>query len=131
MLQSNTQVGRLDTRVIIKHEVITKDIYNQDVKTWQVLSTVWSKMDDKGGSEGYQADQLTAVRNTTFTIRFLSTVTEKMRIILDARIYEIVSMNRPDRRRTLELRTILLDELDPDEDGGAFAALAFSSGFNV
>lgn len=129
MLQSKLEVGRLDTRVIIKQEVIVNDIYNQPTKTWATLATVWARKDDRGGSEGYQADQLTAVRNTTFLIRYLSTVTEKMRVILGTRIYEITNISNPDRNRSMELRTTLLDELWT-EPVGAFSS-AFSSAYNV
>lgn len=112
MLESKTEVGRRDKRIIIQESVSTTDVYNAPVFTWQTLYTVWAKVTDSsaGSTERYESDQLTAVRTTTFNIRYKVGVREKMRILYDDRFYDIEYIGRPDRNRSLELRTILLDE---------------------
>lgn len=131
MLKSNnSNIGEFDVRIVIQQEVRTNDLYNQPTKTsWTTFATVWAILDDKSGSESYKADQLTAARSTLFTIRYLSGLKETMRISYNNRFYDIQYIKSPDRKRTLLVGTNLLDEAD--EEGGAFVALAFTSGFQV
>lgn len=112
MLESKTEVGRRDQRIIIQESTNSTDEYNSPVVTWSTFATVWAKVTDSspGSSERYESDQLTAVRTTTFNIRYLEGVKEKMRILYDDRFYDIEYIGRPDRKRSLELRTVLLDE---------------------
>lgn len=112
MLESKTEVGRRDKRVIIQESTSTTDDFNAPTVTWSTFATVWAKVTDSqsGSTEHYESDQLTAVRTTTFNIRYLAGVKEKMRILYDDRFYDIDYIGRPDRKVTLELRTILLDE---------------------
>lgn len=112
MLKSKGDIGKKDERIIIQQVTYTKDDVNQDVETWSTLATVWASVTDQQGGEGYQSDQLTVRSTTNFDIRFLSTVTEQMRIARErnSRFYKIVSMVMPDRKRSLILKTELLDE---------------------
>lgn len=105
-------IGELDQTIIIQRFTSATDEYNAQTITWSTLATVKAKVTDSqaGSREQYQSDQLTAVRTTTFLIRYLSGVEEKMRILYDDRFYDIEYIGRPDRKRTLELRTVLLDE---------------------
>jgi SPP1 family predicted phage head-tail adaptor len=129
MLNSKQNIGKLDRRIVIQQSTESKDIYGQPVKTWAALATVWAQVEDRTGSEGVQAEQITASRTTVFTIRYLSTVAERMRILYNFRYYDIHSIKSPDRNRFLELSTELLD--DPFEEEGAEFSSAFSSAFNV
>lgn len=112
MLESRTEVGRRDKRIIIREAVSSTDEFNAPNFTWQTFKTVWAKVTDSsaGSTEQYESDQLTAVRTTTFNIRYLAGVREKMQIIYDGSFYDIEFIGRPDRKGSLELRTILLDE---------------------
>lgn len=105
-------VGELDQTIIIQSFTTTGDEYNAPVETWSTFATVKAKVVDSqsGSREEYQSDQLTVVRTTTFIIRYLSGVRERMRILYDDRVYDIDYIGRPDRKRSLELRTVLLDE---------------------
>lgn len=112
MLQSKLKVGELDRRIIIQVGTNSTDDYNAPTVTWSTFATVWAKLVDTpfGSRESYEADQLTAIRQTTFLIRYLEGVKEQMRILYDDRIYDIEFIGNNDRKRTLELKTILLDE---------------------
>lgn len=112
MLESKTEVGKRDERIIIQESTSSTDEYNAPTVTWSTFATVWAKVTDSqsGSTEQYESDQLTAVRTTNFNIRYVAGVKEKMRILYDDRFYDIEFIGRPDRKRTLELRTILLDE---------------------
>lgn len=125
MLSTREHIGRLDRRIVIEEPVNVSDIYNQPVSTtWSEVATVWANMHDGVGSEDYQADQLTAQRITTFTIRYRTGLRETMRVLFEGRYYNIQGIKSPDRKRTLELRTILLDEEEVVVEG------AFSSSFS-
>lgn len=130
MLQHRENIGRLDRRIVIQQPVNTKDEYGQETKpTWTTFATPWAKLEDKGGSESYQADQLTASRTTVFTIRWIDGLTEMMRVLYNYRYYDIQSIKNPDRKRTLEVTTLMVD--DPEEvQGGAFSN-AFSSAYDT
>lgn len=110
MLQSKTDPGKRDRRITIRQRTLSKDEYNQDVETWSTLATVWAGVIDQAGGESYQSDQLTVDRVTNFDVRYDSRYNEQMRILFDSRFYKIVSIVRPDRKRSLILKTELLDE---------------------
>ena len=112
MLATKTTVGKRDQRIIIQVSTSTTDEFNAPTVTWSTFATVWASVADSsaGSYEKYESDQLTAVRNTMFNIRYLEGVKEKMRILYDDRFYDIEYIGRPDRKRSLDLRCILLDE---------------------
>ena len=110
MLSTKLQIGKMDRRIVIQERTETTDSYNASVVTYSTFATVWADMRDTPGNEAYESEQLVPVRLTTFIIRYLDGVTETMRIAFDDRYYDIVSITRPDRKRTLELKSMILDE---------------------
>lgn len=128
MLSSKEHIGRLDRKITIEELTNVPDSYNQPVPTWSTFATPWAKMEDRSGSEGYQADQLTASRMTVFTIRYMTGLKETMRVLFEGRYYNIQYIKSPDRRRTLEVGTMLLDEVE-EAEGGAFSS-SFSTAYD-
>lgn len=124
MLQSKTQVGARDRKITILREVITINSMNEEVATWETFASPWAKVTEDRGFESYKAEQVTASRNTIFDIRYLSGVTEEMKISYDQRTYNIVSVTSPDRKRSHLLKAFL-------EDEEAVEASGFSSGFSA
>jgi SPP1 family predicted phage head-tail adaptor len=130
MLRSKTKTGQLDRRIKIQQAATSKDDYNQDeIISWNDFATVWASLEDSQGSEGLQADQITAVRTTNFVIRYLDGVTEKMRVLFDGRHYDIQSIQRPDRKRSLILKTTILDDETDAEVGEGIFDLTFDDSF--
>jgi SPP1 family predicted phage head-tail adaptor len=129
MLHTKYVFAKFDRRIVIQEKTNTSDTYNQPVPTWATFATVWASVDDRSGGESFQADQLTAYRNTVFTIRYLSGLNETMRIKYNLQYYNIRMIKSPDRKRSLEITAELLD--DPAEVlGGGFTS-GFTVGFNV
>lgn len=131
MLRTKHSTGSRDRRIKIQSPVTSKDDYNQDeVTSWSDFATVWSSVEDSSGSETLQANQITAVRTTSFDIRYLDGVTEKMRVLFEGRHYDIVSIQRPDRQRSLILKAVILDDETDAEvsDEGVFD-LTFDTSF--
>lgn len=133
MLSSKEQIGKLDRRVTFRSPVYAKDGYNQDkIVSWDDVATVWASLEDSSGSEVNQADQITAVRTTTFRIRYRDDLSETFQVRFDGRYYDIESIQRPDRNRFLIVKTSLLDDPvdeEEDEDEGAFSDTEFSPAF--
>lgn len=130
MLSTREHIGRRDRRIIIQSPVTSKDGYNQDEITyWADTFTVWASVEDAVGNEHLQAEQITATRTTSFNIRHIDGLSEVMRIVYDERVYDITSIQRPDRKRSLIIKGIISDEPYVAEEG-AFSS-AFSEGFNT
>ncbi len=112
MLKSKTRTGERDENIILQEVTRTKNDFNEDTETWSTFATVRAQVKDSTGSEGYQADQLTAANITLFDIRYLTGVTEQMRILRErnSRIYEVIGVQMPDRKRSLILKGNMLDE---------------------
>ena len=110
MLSTKTAIGERDQTIIIRSATRTKDEYNEDYITWATFATVYAAVKDYQGSEGVQADQLTVNRTSLFDIRYLTGVTEQMQILYNDRYYEVVGIQRPDRKRSLILKAYILDE---------------------
>lgn len=121
MLSHKEQIGRLDRRIVIQESTLTKDEYGQEMTAWGTFATVWAKVEDKSGSESYQADQLTATRMTVFTIRWIAGLTEKMRILYNYDYYDIQAIKSPDRKRTLQVEALKVD--DPEEEDPTLAGV--------
>lgn len=134
MLQSKTKIGSRDEKITIEEGTTTKDNFGQMVPVWSEFATVWAKVDDRSGGEGLKADQITAYMNTTFNVRYLIGVNEKMRIlrIRTGRYYDIRSIKYPDRKLSLDLSGEMLDDpvTTAADAGGAFSS-AFSSAYST
>ena len=94
---------RLDKRVEIQTFTVAKNGKGEDIRTWTKLSDVWANVIYKGGAEPYEADQKVGLGVVIFTIRYLSTVTQKCRIIWGSDTYDILSIDGDKRTRYLNL----------------------------
>lgn len=131
MLRTKNIVGKMDRKIQILQESTEKDEYNADSRTgWTVFKSVWASVDDYRGSEQYQGEQLTATRQTEFNIRYLSGVKEKMRVGYEGRYYDITSIQRPDRNRSLKLVASYLDDEDFFFSVGGVFDQTFDEKFN-
>ena len=75
MLISRTQVGQLDTRIVIEHNVFKVDsISNEQLSDWEEKSIVWAKRMTKGGRLGFENNQQVANNSETYMIRYSESV---------------------------------------------------------
>lgn len=103
MLQSKEQIGKLDRRITFQREIFATNESNEDEGIgWQDEVEVWAGVDDKPGNEVYQSEQLVAVRSSVFTIRYRD-VNTSWRISFDGSYYDIISIQRPDRKGYLKV----------------------------
>lgn len=104
------RIGELNRRIVIQKPTPTVNGYGEEITNWSTLTTVWAAMRNVPQREPFAADQFTSVVSTTFTMRFRTDVTAKMRIVDSGKIYEIDSPADPDgNRRFIECVCTLLE----------------------
>lgn len=111
MLQSKNRAGQLDKEIIIIQPTVATGTANSDrITGWTTFATVWAKKKDSPGSEQVVDDRVVYAQTTTWTIRYLSGLTQLMRIRFNGKIYEIISITDDGSRdRWQEVVTSLLD----------------------
>lgn len=97
---------RLDRRIVIQNFTTSKNDFGEDVKTWNItLATVWAKIENKLiGAEVEESREVVAINVKFFWIRYLSTVTETMRIVWDNENYYIESIAEMGRRKWMKIK---------------------------
>lgn len=120
MLQSKEQIGKMDRRVLIQLKTTEAVESNEDFESgWTEFQQVWARVDEKSGGEYYRDDKLTAVTVADFYIRYITGLSEDMRIVYNRRYYNIKAIIFVDRKRTIKITA---------ESGGEYQE-ATGSGF--
>jgi SPP1 family predicted phage head-tail adaptor len=96
-------IGKLDRRIQIQSLSETRDSFGGNSPAWNTLYSVWASVTPLGGIEKDEADKTTATSPVTFSIRYITGLREKMRIVYNSDIYNIISIGEPDRRRSLTI----------------------------
>ena len=104
-------IGRLRHRITIQTRTQTQDAYGQPSDTWSTLATVWARIEDARGNERLAALQVRAEVSRMVTIRYLSTVTERCRVVWGDRTLEIVEIVVPENRNA-EMRLMCKEIAD-------------------
>lgn len=90
--------GKLDIYGYIEYDTgDTKNKGGETIQNWRNYSFVWLQRVAKLGSEQVIADEITGIITDTFRLRYDSGITQKMRLIIDATVYNIISVNYIDR----------------------------------
>lgn len=98
--------GKLDRRLIIQQKVNGSSNYGDiPISSWSEVATVWGGLGKQAGNEGYESDQIVALNQTQFTIRYRSDVNETMRIVYNSENYYIVNIREIGRKGGLLLVT--------------------------
>lgn len=107
MLQHKEEIGKLDRRITIQKKITTTDASNQHLTTgWEDIATnpeVWAEVEEKSGSEVFQADQLVGLTVAHFTIRHRTDVTIQNRIVYNSKYYDIQALLEVGRKRFLKI----------------------------
>lgn len=107
MLQHKEEIGRLDRRITIQKKIFGTDASNQHLVTgWEDIETnpeVWANVEEKSGTEVFQADQLVGLTVAQFTIRYRTDVTIQNRIVYNSKYYDIQAILEIGRKRFLKI----------------------------
>ena len=102
------RIGQLDRRIIIQTNTPAASASGAMASSWATHATVWARVTEQGGREFLDAEQTVAEQKAVFRIRYLSTVTEEMRISYNGRFYDIQSIAELGRRVGLDINTVAL-----------------------
>ena len=98
------EAGRLDRRITLQSPTTVQDSFGEPIITWTTEADVWAKRLDLRASERFVHQQTTATVETVFTIRYRAGVSPAWRVVDEQdRIYDVLGLREPDRRRSLEL----------------------------
>lgn len=98
------RAGALRHSLVIEQPTESQNSHGDPVPTWSTFATVYGSLEPLSGREVFAAAQLTGEITARARIRYLSGVTEKMRISFDSKIYAITAViDRDLRHRELEL----------------------------
>jgi len=96
--------GKLDKRLTFQMSEPSKELTGEEINTWVDCFHAWANIDYKGGKEPYEADKKTAINEVTFKLRFRRGINEKMRILFNGEIYDILHIAEIQRRQGLEIK---------------------------
>lgn len=97
--------GQLDRRIEIQQMTETRDAGGGSKQTWSYFCQLWAKKDQAPGAEQVNADRRESINTVTWTTRYSSAVTTKMRIVDGDDIYNIEGIAEIVRRRLMRLIT--------------------------
>lgn len=96
------QAGRLRHRVTIEQVTETPNEFGEPTETWAEFASAWADREDLTGRELFAAQQVSATVTTRFTMRYVTGVTAKMRLLSDGIVYDIdYPADQEGRGRTL------------------------------
>lgn len=96
----SVRAGRLNKRVTIQANTPTQDAYGAETAVWAAIlgGTRWAAVEPLTGQERWGAQQVNPTVSHKVTIRHLSTVRSKMRVLYGSRVLEIDAILNPDER---------------------------------
>ncbi len=94
-------IGAMDTLYTVQYPVITyNSLTNEQIKGWAGTSTIWAEeLVDEISKEKFEADQQVALDILTLRIRYLSTLSEVMRLVRGTDIFYITGIKRVERQK--------------------------------
>lgn len=115
MLQVSEQIGKMDREITFLQGIYENGDSNEDkLIGWEEIDdypTVSAAKIENRGGELALADRVTHTQTTTFLIRYRSDISNRMRVVCDERVYEIISTVEEGRRRFLTVVTNLIDNV--------------------
>lgn len=97
------QSGSLDRQIVIQHATTVQNAAGEEVETWEPFATVWARRLDVRGRERFGSDQRFATRASVYRMRYLSGVSETMRVLDEGLTYQIVGLAGDARQDWAEL----------------------------
>ena len=86
------RIGPMKQRITIQRYTATNDTYEQPRKIWTDLKTVWADVQPLTGKEFWSAEAANSDVQGKMFIRHYPTLHTTDRILMDERIFEILSL---------------------------------------
>jgi SPP1 family predicted phage head-tail adaptor len=101
---SFTPIGEMKQIITIQQKTITQGSDGAPVENWAEFATVWAKVRIQNGREFWAAQKNNAELSGLINIRYISGVTELMRVSYNSIVYQIITViNIEEANRELEL----------------------------
>jgi head-tail adaptor len=78
-------IGKLKTRILIKGEIVTRNEFGEELKTYSTRYDIWAKQTNQIGKKFDVDDTETAISKTVFYCRFFPDVSTKDKIEVKVR----------------------------------------------
>ncbi len=98
MKNKDKLASRLRQRITFQSESAASDSGGGSTVSWVSGSTVWAHVKTRGGREGLVSGQLESRQSYLITVRYISGITTKMRILYGSRVFNIHSVVNVDER---------------------------------
>lgn len=95
--------GKLDRELEILAATETKDEMKQRVTTFTSLATIWGQRLEMRTQDSARAGGRETFAVARYLIRYRANLTTAMRVRIEGILYDILSIEQPDRRATLIL----------------------------
>lgn len=98
--------GTMNRKIIIQSSASSsKQDTGERILAWSTFKTVYAAVSESANGETLEGGKVTATTGTTFTIRYVSGVTAKMRILYNSEYYNITGISDIGRNRYLAIKT--------------------------
>jgi SPP1 family predicted phage head-tail adaptor len=101
-------IGSMNRRITIQKKVIGSDASNQrKITGWENIDrspVVWAHIDERSGSEAFQAEQLVGLTSAIITIRYRTDLSIENKVVFNGKNYDIQAIiDRNNDRKFLQL----------------------------
>lgn len=98
------QAGAYNKKIIIEaYAETSKDEYGMPIETWSTVKTMFANMRTRSAREVFQSDQTQNEKTAVFTVRYVSGIDEKMRVVCDGKVFTIDGIQEIGRRKGLQI----------------------------
>ena len=95
----------LNRRITVQSRSTALDSFGQQITTWTDVLSCWASIEPLSGSELIAAQAVSTELSHTVTIQYRTTVTAAMRVLYQARVFNIQSVTDPETAHVvLQLR---------------------------
>jgi SPP1 family predicted phage head-tail adaptor len=106
-MSKSEAIGKMDKRITFQRPVFGSDASNQrKITGWENVPsnpTVWANVNERSGTEVYQADQLTGVTVAEITIRWRNDLAITYRAVYNSKNYDIQAIIESGRKKFMKL----------------------------
>lgn len=99
------KIGRLRHKIIIEKPTETTSDTGDVIQSWAEFATIWAEVTPLRGREYWASKQTTSEITGKIRIRYLDSITPKMRVKFGSRIFNIEAVLNPNEKN---IETILL-----------------------
>jgi len=97
------KAGLLDRRIVIEQYTQTQNNFGELVPSWSTWNTVWADLIPVKGNEGFMAARKTEQAEFRVRMRYISGLTEDMRLNFQSKTWDILSINELGRQEGWEI----------------------------